>query len=362
MTKKKQIIIGFILAFLIILALGIYKFLQISAAIEQGKKRGPPPTVITTTVTKLTDWQEVRETIGQVNAIQGAVLSAEASGRVAEVLVKDGARVKKGEILIRLDDSVEKSSYQAAKTQADLNYKAFKRRKALYERKAISTNEFEKAELNYKSSNLEAQSLKASWSRKLIKAPFSGTAGVRRVNVGQYIKEGDPIIPLHDLSSLYIEFDISDSDGKTLKVGDKIQVIGTDLDLKISAIDAAATGLAKTYKARTNNFDSKKFKPGEFARLTFGVSKNTKRIVIPTTAINKAPYGDSVFVIKDGVANPSFVKVLSSRGDFSALENGLEKGDEIATSGIFKIIPGGKVIINNENKTIPQLNPQPSNS
>ena len=366
MTKKKQIIIGSCLALLIVLALGIYKFLQISAAIAEGKKKGPPPTFITTTVTKLTEWQNVRDTIGEVNTIQGAVLSAEVTGRVKEILVKDGSDVKKGDVLVKLDDSVEKSAYEAASAQSNLNFKTYKRMKALYERKAISTNEFEKAKLTYQSSNSNAKSLKATWERKLIKAPFSGKAGVRRVNVGEYINQGQEIIPLHDLSSLYIEFDVPATEGAKLKVGDEVSFESGTKKLKVSAIDAAASGFAKTYKVRTISFNAKDMtmlKPGQFVRLSYGVGNTDKKIVIPSTAISKSPYGDSVFIIKDGKANPAFIKTGNSRGDLTAVIDGLEENTEIATTGIFKIIPGGKVIVDNDNNKIkPQLNPKPNNS
>ncbi len=370
MTNKKQIIIGSALALLIVLALGIYKFIQISAAIAEGKKKGPPPTFITTTTTKLTEWQNVRDTIGEVNTVQGAVLSAEVAGRVKEILVKDGSDVKKGDVLVKLDDSVEKAAYDAGRTQANLNLKTYKRMKSLYERKAISTNEFEKAKLTYQSSNSNAESLKASWERKLIKAPFSGKAGVRRVNVGEYINQGQEIIPLHDLSNLYVEFDVPANEGVKLKVGDKVSFVAKEKKnenktLKISAIDAAASGFAKTYKVRTNSFAAKDMtmlKPGQFVRLSYGVGKVDQKIVIPSTAINKSPYGDSVFIIKDGKANPSFIKTGNSRGDLTAVIDGLEENTEIATTGIFKIIPGGKVIINNENKMEPKLSPKPNNS
>ena len=368
-SLRKQLLVGFGSVFALIIILGTVKFFQISAAIAEGKKHGPPASAISTIVTKQQPWQDLRETVAEVQALQGAMLAAESAGRVSKVLAQDGASVKQGDLLVELDDSVEKASYQASRVQADLLYKTFERKKNLFDKKAISADEFDRAQLTFRASKLEADSLKATWERKFIRAPFDGVVGVRRVNPGQYVELGDPIIPLHNTSELYLYFDVSQIEGPKIKVGDKITYPSLELssvELSVQAVDTAANGFGKTYRVKSNTFSSTSIRPGEFIRIAYGIGQTENKIVIPSSAINYAPYGDSVYVVekkdKQTIVNPKFIKVIGQRGDLTAISTGLNEGEEIATSGVFKLRPGATVLINNENSIKSELNPTPANS
>lgn len=370
-----KIFLGFIPVFVFVLIMGLIKFQQISTAIAEGMKQGPPVAAVTSSKVNKERWQSIIRTVGSLESVQGSMLSAEANGRVSSIPIQDGARIKKGDLILELDSAVENAEYETAKAQSDLLKKTYDRQKRLFEAKVISADEHDTSNLNYKAALSNMEALKAKVARRQIRAPFDGVLGVRRVNIGQYVREGDPLIPLQNINDTYISFALSQNDAMKVSLEDSMDVEYDSkkppLKAKITAIDPSISMTSKTalLKAKLTE-ESKVITPGMFINLKITLSEEFDYFAIPSTSIQYAPYGDSVFILekstdKDGnevtIANPSFVKIADQRGDLVAIKSGLEVGQEIATSGIFKLSPGAKVFINNEVQPDAKLNPRPVN-
>ncbi len=373
-------------AVLLIALLAVVKGLQIKKAIAEGMGKGPPAMSVTTTEVSYTPWNSIIKTVGSVEPAEGAVLGAEEAGRIAKIHKEDGSNVTKGELIIEIDARVEESEYHAARAQSELLQKTFQRQKKLYEANAISAEEFDTAELNYKASRAQAEALKARVDRKQIRAPFDGTLGVRRVNIGQYVRQGDPLIPLQNLSNIYVSFSLSQDDIKLVKIGDKVFVSSSmsssdkntsreasPQEASIVAIDPSISPNSKTGLLKAvvhTSEDTPKLIPGSFVHLEIHIDDTRDVLAIPSTSILYAPFGDSVYVVEevsndDGsktkIANPVFIKILDRRGDLTAVTSGISEGTEIVTSGTFKLFPGVKLIINNEVLPPQEMDPKPLN-
>lgn len=358
---------------LVILFLAIIKGLQIRTAIAEGSKKGPPTMAVTTMHVTKSHWNSVIRTVGNIEPTEGAVLSAEESGRISKIFQEDGAKITKGTPIIEIDASVEKAELEAAKAQSELLKKTFQRQKRLFEANAISGEEFDTADLNFKASIAQLESLRSKVDRKLIKAPFDGTLGVRRTTVGQYVRQGDPLIPLFNTDNIYVTFALSQNDTARVKIGDKVKLIdasNTNSEGSILAIDPSIsietkTALLKAHIAKPNNLT-----PGTFVQVVIDIDDSSEKVVIPSTSIQYAPYGDSVYVVEDAIsrdgekikiANPQFIKIHDRRGELAAIESNLEDGTEIVTSGTFKLFPGATVYVNNSVEIPHRSDPTPQN-
>ncbi len=371
-----QIIIGIGFGLLLFTILGAIKFFQIREAMANGAKMGPPPQAVTTTKVVESDWHSEVVTPARVEAKNGALIKAESSGRIENIFFEDGTEVKKGDLLLELDSAVEKAEYHAAQAQSELAKKTFQRQEKLFNLKAISQEEFDNANLNYLALESTAKALKSRLDKKVLKAPFDGKIGVRRVNIGQYVMEGDPLFELQDDSELYLTFSVGEDESARIKINDEVTFVagsnGLEYPSKVVAIDPNISSITGT-KMLKAKFDSH---PGKLTIGTFGkayvkLSEVSRAMIIPETSIQHAPYGDSIFVVEQvknemgetsSVAMPKFIKIFDRRGDFVAIKDGLLDGAEIVTSGTFKLQKGTKLIINNSSPEKVELQPNPENS
>jgi membrane fusion protein, multidrug efflux system len=374
---KKLFYLSPLIVLFIIIGLSLIKAFQIKQAIAEGSKKGPPVMAVTSMEVTKKPWRSIISTIGSIESTEGAMLSAEEAGRISSIPISDGSMVEKGDLIIELDSNVEIAEYHSAKSQSDLLKKTFDRQKKLYKANAISGDEFDTAELNFHAALAKSKALKARVDRRKIRAPFNGTLGIRRVNIGQYVHQGDPLIPLHNVQEVYVSFSLSQDDTKKINLGDKVYVFtGTKknsrkFDAEIIAFDPSISPNTKTsqVKAKVLDFDNN-LVPGMFINLEIHLSEVNQVFSIPSTSIQYAPFGDSVYIIKEQlddkgnifkIANPSFIKVIDRRGDMAAVTTGLEEGFEIVTSGTFKLFPGTKVMINNSVSPGSDISPTPEN-
>jgi membrane fusion protein, multidrug efflux system len=360
-------------AAVVIILLTAVKAFQISQAIAEGSKKGPPAMSVTTSVVRSAPWHSIVRTVGNVEADQGAMLSAEEAGRISRIHQSDGSSVKKNDLIIEIDASVEVSEYKSALAQSELLRKTFERQKRLYSSNAISADEYDTAELNYKASVAQAEALKSRIDRKQIRAPFDGTLGVRRVTIGQYVRQGDPLIPLQDTSNIYVTFSLSQNDSRRVKPGDSIKVKHDSHEAsgRIIAIDPSISPGTKTALVKaTLNDESTSLLPGSFVHIEVNIDDERDLFTIPSTSIQYAPFGDSIYIVEDSVddegtekkvANPVFIKVLDRRGDIAAIEGDISENTEIISSGTFKLFPGAQILVNNKTQPPQSTDPKPEN-
>jgi len=351
--------------------LGFVKFRQIQSAV-QAAAFTPPPEAVTSLVAAREQWPSTMNVIGTMEAVHGVMVSADLPGTVATINFESGQTVHEGDVLVELDTRQERAQLAALEAQRDLAKINYGRTQQLVSEGVVSKMEGDQATAQQKSTEANVAEIRATIERKTIRAPFSGILGIRKVNLGQYLAAGNPVVQLESLNPIYVDFGVPQQQAGQVKVGQSLRVAAQDLagrsfTGRVNAIDSVVDEATRNVQiqATTSNPDGK-LRSGMFVQveLAFGASRPV--IPLPASAISYAPYGDSVFVITDlkdpkgqtykGVRQ-QFVKIDGSRGDQVAVVSGLNPGDEVVTSGTFKLRNGAAVQVNNKIK--PENNPAP---
>ena len=346
---------------LVVLLLGI-KVMQIVKMASS--PRVMPATTVTSAVVKEEDWAPTLTAVGSVSAVQGAILSTDLAGTVAEVKFQNGAIAKKGDVLVKLVASQEEADLELARND-------MARARDLAARKVISKAEIDAAESKFKQKE-------GVVAKKEVRAPFDGQLGIRQVNVGQMIKEGQQVVALTALDPLYVDFALPQQDLAKLSNDLEVRVLsdaipGREFKGKLTAINSMVDSVTRnvTLQATLENPDHA-LHPGMFGKIEVVLPEKHKTLVVPGSAISYAPFGDSVFVIekqkdpKTGKESQTirqqFVRIGEARGDFVSITDGLKGGETLVSTGVFKLRNGMTVTINNELAPKPQLNPKPVDS
>jgi membrane fusion protein (multidrug efflux system) len=357
---------------LFVAAIGTYKFLQIKQAIAQGSSYRPPPEAVTTVVAQPVDWAGSLNAIGTVEAVHGVMVSADLSGVVKSIEFTSGRSVGKGQVLVRLDTASERAQLAQAVAQRDLAKLNIDRARQLLTRGVIAQAEFDRLQAEARTSDAAVDAAQALIARKTIRAPFSGVIGIRQVDLGQHLSEGDAIAPLQTLDPVYVNFTLPQQDASTLKTGTVVTV--TADSVRAGSLRGTVTAVNSVIDEATRNVTVQatfknpgaKLRPGMFVDVAADLGTRSSVIALPTTAINYAPYGNSVYVVeskKDPKGKPykavaqRFVATGQNRGDQVAVLSGLKPGEEVVTSGVFKLRPGAAVLVNNT--IVPANSPTP---
>ena len=371
MVRRMLLMLAVVAA--VIAGLGFMKYRQVETAVHAAANFQPPPEAVTSIVAKQEHWPATMAVIGTMEAVQGVTVSADLPGVVAKINFQSGQFVNKGDVLVELDTSQEVSQLAALEAQRDLAKINFDRSQELNKQGVISRQEYDRAIADHKQTDANVAESQATIERKTIRAPFSGVLGIRKVNLGQYLAAGAAIVPLQSLNPIYVDFGVPQQESAKVRVGSTLQVVSEDLggrqfNGRVTALDSLVDQTTRNIQIQATllNPDGK-LKPGMFVQVQFGVGTARDVVTLPASAISYAPYGDSVFVIsqmKDpkgqtykGVRQ-QFVKVDGSRGDQVAVVSGINPGDEVVTSGVFKLRNGAAVTINN--KVQPENNPAPT--
>jgi membrane fusion protein (multidrug efflux system) len=364
----------------IVAALGFVKFKQIQTAIAQGAAYQPPPEAVTTIVAAREEWPSTLTAIGTVAAVRGVTVSADLPGVVDRIAFDSGLAVREGDVLAVLDTRQERAQLAAAEAQLDLARVNFDRIRGLLDERVVSRAEFDRATADERQSKARVGEISAAIERKTIHAPFSGVLGLRHVNLGQYLSGGDAIVSLQSLNPIYVNFGVPQQAmaqvraGRTVRVtaDDRAGAAGTALRGQITAIDSVVDESTRNVQAQATLANAEgRLRPGMFVQAEVVVGAASAVISLPASAISYAPYGDSVFVVSDlkdpggrtyrGVRQ-QFVKLGAARGDQIAVISGVKAGDEVVTSGVFKLRNGAAVHINNTVRPGNNPAPKPENS
>lgn len=374
---KKRMFITLIAVVVFLAALGFVKYNQIQNAIAQGASYTPPPEAVTTIVAAQDEWQVTLGAIGTVTAAQGVVVSADLPGIVAAIEFDSGKRVRAGDVLVRLDTKQENAQLAAAEAQQRLAHVNLERMKVLQAEKVAAQAEFDQAEAEDMQADARVNEIRATIERKTIRAPFSGILGIRQVNLGQYVNPGQAIVPLQSLDPVYVDFSVPQQEMRDVRVG-------AELDITVEGVPGVAargriTAINSVVDASTRNINvqatfpnrDEKLRPGMFVEARVIVGESRPVIALPASAIAYTPYGDFVFIVENmqgpngqtyrGVRQ-QFVKLGSARGDQVAVLEGIKVGEEVATSGVFKLRNSAAVLVSNEIQPANDPTPDPEDN
>jgi len=360
--KTRTLFLAILGMIIFIATIAGWKALQISQAIAMGKSFKMPPDAITSITVSPETVNPVLEAVGSLSSPQGVMLSADLPGIVKAIKFESGSRATNGQLLVQLDTRQEEAQLRTAQAKLDLARQNLDRAKDLALKHVIAQSAYDEAKSQYDAATASDDETLATIDRKTIRAPFDGDLGIRQINAGQYLKSGDPIVQLESLDPIYANFALPQQNLAKLHVGQPVRVQADGLPGKIfegsinainSMVDTSTRNIQ--VQATVRNPDHI-LRAGMFAGVQVLLPNRESVVMIPSTSVQYAPYGDSVFVIetmKDSDGHPylgvreQLVTLGKTRGDQVEVLKGLKQGDQIATSGIFKLRQDGPVKVNN---------------
>ncbi len=370
MRKSKTLVsVVLVIAVLAVIigALIFFKVRQIAGF--AGMKWSPPPIAVTSLVVREEAWQPTLNAVGTVQSVNGVTVSTDLPGIVEKITFESGRHIKQGDPLLKLDTKQEEAQLKSAEARRQLARSNLDRQKGLLQKRVSAQSDYDTSEAEDKEAEAAVAEIKATIERKLIRAPFTGVLGIRQVNLGQYMKSGDPVVPLQSLDPIYVNFSLPQQRLKDLAVGGVVKVKADGLpdetfEGKITSVDAVIDEATRNVLVQATLANpGQKLRPGMFVTADVVLPTKEKVLALPATAINYAPYGDSVYVVEkmkdpegkgyDGVRQ-QIVTLGASRGDQVAVVSGIKSGEEVVTSGGFKLAPRAAIQRNNA--------AQPSNS
>ena len=378
LRRRMLIMLGVVL--LIVLVLAAYKAFSIYTMIQGFSAPKPPISVAVATATEQ-PWQARLPTVGTLKALQGVDLSLETAGTVVDVQFQSGQKVKAGQPIVQLDSDVEKALLETAMADLGLSTVNYNRGSQLVGSQAISKGEFDRLLAIMKKDQATVNQLKASLAKKRILAPFSGTIGIRQVDVGDYVASGTMIATLQDLSSLYVDFFVPEQSIPKIGIGQSVQVVVAAYPKEtfpgtISAINPKVENTTRNVQVRATlaNPDGKLL-PGMFASLQVLLPDPQPRIVVPESAITYTLYGNSLYVVaqkkaEDGsvvkddkgqpvlIAERRFIETGERRDGRVMITKGVQNGEKVVTAGQIKLDNGVHIAISDD-KTLAEKNSPP---
>ncbi len=363
MTKKVLLILIAIAAGIAVWGLlGGVKFFQIRALMAQHAGMGPPVSTVTSQIAAEEDWVPAIKAVGSTAAVQGVMVSTDQPGIVTKINFESGQMVKEGDLLVQLDVGQEEAQLRSAIAQQKLASLNLQRQQNLIKSRVSAQSEFDTAQAEFDQAAARVLEMKSHVDRKTIRAPFSGMLGIRKVNLGQYMQSGGEVAPLQALDPIYVNFFVPQQNLSEIAAGQKVKIQAEglpeeDFDGKVNAVDSVVDVATRNVRVQATVPNPKGLlRPGMFVNVEVPQDTVSRHIVLPATAIQFAPYGDTVYIVED-VKDPKgntyrgvrqqVVKTGESRGDRVAILSGVKPGEEVVTSGVFKLRQGAPVQINN---------------
>ncbi len=360
---KKRIFLALVGLLVVIGVLAGIKVLQIRKMIAQGAQFVPPPATVTATEARPESWESLLTAVGSLSAVQGVTVAAELPGKVMEIAFAPGARVQGGDLLLQQDVSTERAQLPGAEAEVVLARANLARAGDLVGQKFLSQAEYDAAVAHARQAEAAADSIRAAIAKKTIRAPFSGRLGIRLVNLGQILREGDAVVSLQTLDPIFADFQLPQNELPKIRPGLPVRVTsdalpGVTVTGKITAINPEVDAATRNVRVQaTLPNPDERLRPGMFVKVALVLPEPQPVLVVPATAVLYATYSNSVFVITDHrdeasgqtsqVLRQQFVHLGDQRGDFVAVTSGLEAGETVVTTGVFKLRNGQPVVVDN---------------
>lgn len=332
----------------------------------------PPATVTAGTVEERT-WTRQIPAVGNLAAVQGAMLPARADGEVVGIHFRNGQQVEQGDLLFELEAEAEKAERDRLAAQLDIARTEADRLVPLRERDEISESELQQALSEVAQARAALAMQEAMLERKQVRAPFSGVVGLRQVNLGEYVSPGTAMVNLQSFDPIFLNFTLPEQRLGDLNAGQAVRLKvdaypDTTFAGEVTAIEADVSSSTRTveFQAELPN-EELKLRPGMFGRVQVDLGEPRSVQVIPRTAVQFNPFGNLVFVISEDEDDEDTLRVRQrliqtgeTRGDVIEVTEGLENGERIATSGLLKLRNDQPVEINDNPDLQPQTDDEPT--
>jgi membrane fusion protein (multidrug efflux system) len=360
----KRFIIAAVL--LILVAGGLVGFNMFrDQAIENFFANMPRPTVtVSTTTVESVTWEPTIPAIGTIQANNGVDLSVESAGIVKEILFKANQQIEQGDVLVRLEDEIQRADLEASRTQASLDEQSLRRAQELGRRGVGSQSTLDAAQAAAQASASAVTKAEAALNQKQIRAPFSGTIGIPRLELGQYLQPGSVVATLQNLETMRVDFTVPEQQFAQLEMGQTVHVGLTDDDLrftgKIIGIDPKIDPATRLVSVRAEITNAEgQLNPGQFARVRVEQPAESDIIAVPQTAVVTSLYGDYIYrLVKSDeeaaegeeevfTAEQVFVQVGRRERGIIEIKDNLAVGDVIVNAGQNRLSNGSRVRIDN---------------
>lgn len=345
-----------------------------------------PASSVTDYAVKEEEWSDSEESVGTFIAVNGTEVTTEAAGIVRSLSIESGQPVKAGTMLVQLNTSNELAVLRSLEAAAKLAVVQRDRWRELGKDKLVSQAEVEERSTTAATTLAQVEAQRALIAQKTIRAPFDGILGLRKVNLGQYVNPGDPIVTLQSMDPIFLDFSLPEQRVGQVLEGTRIRATvdalpGQVFEGKVTAIEPLVDASTRNFKVQATLPNPQNgLRPGTFAHVGFDTGGLRKVVVIPQTAISFNPYGNAVYVIsevprgkdeKDMQGKPlvgkkllvkqRFIKTGATRGDLIVVAEGLKPGERIASSGLLKLRNDAEVTINNKIQPSANASPTPGN-
>lgn len=360
----KRFIIAAVL--LILVAGGLIGFNMFrDQAIENFFANMPRPTVtVSTTTVESVTWEPTIPAIGTIQANNGVDLSVESAGIVREILFKANQQVEQGDVLVRLDDEIQRADLEAARTQASLDQQSLTRAQELGRRGVGSQSTLDAAQAAAEASASAVIKAEAALNQKQIRAPFSGTIGIPRLELGQYLQPGSVVATLQNLETMRVDFTVPEQQFALLEMGQAVRVGLTDEDMPYSGtiigIDPKIDPATRLVSVRAEIADADgQLNPGQFARVRVEQPAEADIIAVPQTAVVTSLYGDYIYRLVPSeeeaaegeeevfTAEQVFVQIGRRERGIIEIKDNLAVGDVVVNAGQNRLSHGSRVRIDN---------------
>jgi membrane fusion protein (multidrug efflux system) len=376
--KARYLLLGVVIALLVTVFIVGIKAMQFGSMMAAGANMVMPPEKVNVIEVGEQQWNPRISSVGTVTAVQGTVISAEAEGIVRAIKFEGGSVVKAGDVLVELDAEIERAQLRSAEAANDGAELTYKRAKELVKSGNISEADYSNVNVSLKQAQAQVDNIRAVIAKKTIRAPFSGKLGIRQISVGQFLNKGAPVVSLHSLNPVFVDFSLPQqrlgelAEGLTVAVTSDAypnETFKGEITAFNPEIDPSTRNIR--VQATLNNIDGR-LRPGMFVTVDMVLSRSEKVIFIPMTAIQHATFGDSVYVVTEGepaadgskslVVQQQIVRLGARQGDFVVATEGLKPGQRIVSTGVFKLRPGMGVVIDNTLAPTFTFTPTPDNT
>lgn len=369
MKMPARILIAVVGVLLVIGGLGAVKGLQIGRMVAYSKAFAPPAQTVAATAVAPADWEATLSAVGSLEAVQGVTVTAELAGKVDQIAFTPGSKVEGGQLLLQQNTSEEKAQLRAARSRARLALKNLERARLLRRQNVVSESNLDALTAEHEQAAAAVDNILATIEKKTIRAPFSGRLGLRLVNLGEVLEAGQAIVSLQSMSPIYVNFQLPQQELGNLRPGIPVRA-GIDkenlapVEGVVTALNPVVDQVSRNVKVQaTLDNGDERMRPGMFAQVDVVLPERRAVLTVPVTAVLYAPYSDSVFIIEskttdDGqlqqVLRQQFVRLGEQRGDYIEVRSGLEAGQMVVSTGVFKLRNGMAVAV--DNSLAPEFN------
>ncbi|MDH5938278.1 efflux RND transporter periplasmic adaptor subunit [Vibrio splendidus] len=383
MSKYKGVIVGSALFILLSFVFGFH-YVKGEMIKEKVANFKLPAISVTTEKVNQDTWDKSLKVIGNIHSNQSIDVTSQMSGQVKEILFTSGQQVNKGDVLIKLDDALLKSNYKSQLSKVELVRVELMRNKLLLRNNSVSKNSVDKLQAQFNAEGAKLEYIATQIDYMKVKAPFSGSVGIRNIDVGDFINSSTAIVELEDKSKQYVDFSIPELYLHDVKVGQDLQFYSEATNDEvfhgtISAIEPSSDSNTHNIELRAMANQAVPLEAGMYVDATLITSESDTIVAVPSVAISYTLYGNTVFVLDTSTkkasehssndASPFYeykvvqrtVEVGPKQGGYVGVVSGLKEGDVVVTSNQHQLKNSGWVLVNNQHPLITDKSTKQSN-